>query len=77
MSKTVGVDAQELGDSYRSVLSTALRTDPSVLVICNAGLDTGDYQFASRAFQAGHSVHLIDKRELAPPDTQWLTQPVQ
>lgn len=74
--KTVGVDAQQLGDRYIAVLTTAHRLAPSVLVICNVNLGSEDYAFAIKTFQAGMSVHLVDKRDLAPPDTEWLSEPV-
>ena len=71
--KVVGVDAKQLGEDYEYVLRSALRADPDVLVICNSMAKDFDFAFARTAYETGHCVQIIPKRDFAPQSTEWLT----
>ncbi len=71
--KVVGVDAKQLGEKYEDVLGSALRADPDVLVISNSMAGDFDFAFARTAYESGHCVLIIPKRDFAPQATEWLT----
>lgn len=74
--KIIGVDFQDLREKYQDVLPTALRADPTLLVICNSAPGDADLKMAKLAWCSGHSVLLIEARHLAPLGTEWLRLPI-
>ena len=72
----VGVDIQQLGAEYHSVLETSLRTDADVLLIANPNPDEREFSLINRAKAVDRLAFLMRNREQAPNNTQWLTRPI-
>jgi hypothetical protein len=68
----VGLDINDLGSVYDSIMQTTLLSDAHFLVICNPNPDEREFKFMQLAKASGHTVFLVLEKQDAPKQTRWL-----
>jgi hypothetical protein len=68
----IGLDVNDLGTLYNSILQTTLLADCHSLVICNPTPEDRDFTFMELAKASGHTVFLVVDKQHAPKQTRWL-----